>query len=56
MSRVFSIYLIDSRGISMRYTSKPSKQEAESKAKALKPLFPSLKAIEIREESRSSIV
>ena len=56
MSKVFTIYMIDSRGNSMRYISKKTRKEALDRVDRLRPIFPSLKAIEVREESRSTIV
>ena len=55
MSTVYSIYLVDRRGNSTRYTSKASRREAENRVTDLWLLFPSLKAIEVRKESRSAI-
>ena len=47
---VWAVYLVDSRGISMRYTVLKDKDLARAKVKMLKPIFPSLKRIEIHPE------
>ena len=53
--KVFAIYLTDSRGISMRYKRLPAdqvtRQEADDKAESLKEVFPSLKSIDVKEET-----
>jgi hypothetical protein len=52
---VFSIYFTDSRGNSMRYATETTRSRANDRVESLAPLFPSLKAIEIREEEREAI-